>query len=60
MKEMFKPARLFYLSAQNFRALNSVCLKVGDFHGCLQACTKLNEREAWEEVRNELLRLICS
>ena len=35
MKEMFIPARFFYAAAKNYTAMNSVCMKVGDYLGAL-------------------------
>ena len=58
MKEMFIPARFFYAAAKNYTAMNSVCMKVGDYLGALQATTRLNQKEIWTEFRNELLVII--
>lgn len=58
MKEMFVPARFFYAAAKNYTAMNSVCMKVGDYLGALQATTRLNQKDIWTEFRNELLVII--
>lgn len=58
MKEMFVPARFFYAAAKNYTAMNSVCMKVGDYLGALQATARLNQKDIWTEFRNELLVII--
>lgn len=58
MKEMFIPARFFYAAAKNYTAMNSVCMKVGDYLGALQATARLNQKDIWTEFRNELLVII--
>ena len=58
MKDMFVPARFFYAAAKNYTAMNSVCRKVGDYIGSLQATARLNQKEIWTEFRNELLVII--
>jgi len=55
VREMFVPARFFYASAKNYAAMNSVCMKVGDYLGALQATARINQKEVWTEFRNELL-----
>ncbi|CAL6037896.1 Putative_clathrin heavy chain protein [Hexamita inflata] len=58
IKEMFIPARFFYAAARNYAAMNSVCLKVGDYLGALQAAARLNMKDVWVQLRNELIQQV--
>lgn len=55
---MFIPARFFYAAARNYAAMNSVCLKVGDYLGALQAAARLNMKDVWVQLRNELIQQV--
>ena len=48
--KLFLPARLFFSSASNFRALVTACVRVGDFCGAIIAALKVNNNDVYEEV----------